>query len=217
MTDTEDSTAPLTRRQRRAAFVTHLYRLQRDLSSPNRHAASEARRQLAVLRRASGGLRYEAQRYDILFVFDPPRDEEAVWLTAAMLFAQKPHPRPVGPWSRASIGTAMGLLAQQRQASVARRFTQLVSVDTASLAHYLRQALQLVGGATTGVDFYRLLDDLVDLLGDDHTIVGEDNRTRIRLEWARDYSRALRGRPGRQVPRPGPPAPAEVNAAPSSD
>ncbi|MFJ1913228.1 type I-E CRISPR-associated protein Cse2/CasB [Streptomyces sp. NPDC088147] len=201
-------------RQRRGAFVTHLYRLQRDLSSPHRPVASDARRQLAVLRRAGSGPRYEAQGYEILFAFDPPREEERMWLTTATLFAQHPRPQFAEPWRRESIGTAMGLLAQQRQGSIARRFTQLVSVESAALPYYLRQALQLVGDGSVGVDFYRLLDELVVLLGSDRTSAGEDHRAQIRLDWARDYSRAQRGTRGRRTTLP-PTASAPVPDAPT--
>jgi CRISPR system Cascade subunit CasB len=180
-------------KRRRGEFVTSLYALQRDLSSPNRYAAAEARRKLAMLRRSGRGTRHDALVHEMVFACDPPRGEEQVWLATAVLFAQHPHPRPGSQGDRPSIGTAMGQLARDKQGSVARRFSQLVAVDAAGLTHYLRQALQLVGTRESGVDFYRLLDELVVLLGEDRSSDAEARRSRIRLDWARDYSRALRG------------------------
>lgn len=180
-------------RRRRGEFVASLYALQRDLSSPKRFVASEARRKLALLRRSGRGTRHDALVHEMVFAFDPPRGEEQTWLAIAVLFAQHPHPRPGSRGDRPSIGTAMGQLARDKQGSVARRFSQLVAVDTGGLTHYLRQALQLVGTREVGVDFYRLLDELVVLLGEDRSSDAEARRSRIRLGWARDYSRALRG------------------------
>ncbi|MER6543152.1 type I-E CRISPR-associated protein Cse2/CasB [Streptomyces sp. NPDC001250] len=180
--------------QRRGDFVTHLYRLHHTMSSDNRHAAAEARRTMARLRRYFAGPRQEADAYTTVFDFDPPETEQHIWLLVAGLYALHPQARH-GEGNRPSIGTAMGQLAQDRGDSVQRRFTQLVSVETASLPHYLRQSVQLLATADIPVDYYRLLNELVDLLTDDPYGRNADRRQRIRLTWARDYHRANRPTP----------------------
>ncbi|MFD4611916.1 type I-E CRISPR-associated protein Cse2/CasB [Streptomyces sp. NPDC058440] len=177
-------------RQRRGDFVTHLYRLHRTISSNNVHAAGEARRVMARLRRCFAGPRQEADAYETVFDFDPPEAEQHIWLLVAGLFALHSQPQPEEQHRRASIGTAMGLLAQDRGDSVRRRFTQLVSVEGPSLPHYLRQCAQLLSTAAIPLDYYRLLDELVDLLTDDPHGRNTERRQRIRLTWARDYHRA---------------------------
>ena len=175
--------------QRRGEFVTHLYGLHRSMSSDNRHAAADARRTMARLRRCFAGSRQEADAYTIVFDFDPPETEQHIWLLVAGLFALHPQPHH-RERSRPSIGTAMGQLAQTRGDSVQRRFTQLVSVETAALPHYLRQCVQLLATADIPLDYYRLLTELVDLLADDPYGRHTERRQRIRLTWARDYHRA---------------------------
>ncbi|WP_329348883.1 type I-E CRISPR-associated protein Cse2/CasB [Streptomyces sp. NBC_01261] len=180
-------------RRRRGDFVTHLYGLHRTISSDNRHAVAEARRVMARLRRCFAGPRQEADAYETVFDFDPPEAEQHVWLLVAGLFALHPQPRLEKRHHRASIGTAMGILAHDRGDSVRRRFTQLVSVEGPSLPHYLRQCVQLLSTAAVPLDYYRLLDELVELLTDDPYGRNTQRRQRIRLTWARDYHRA--GRP----------------------
>ncbi|MGW2710441.1 type I-E CRISPR-associated protein Cse2/CasB [Streptomyces sp. NPDC001356] len=196
--------APNDTRQRRADFVTHLYRLNSSISSDNRHAAAEARRTLARLRRCFAGPRQEADAYQTVFDFDPPEAEQHIWLLVAGLFALHPQAPPRDAHGRASIGTAMGLLAQDRGDSVQRRFTQLVSVETSSLPHYLRQCVQLLATASLPLDYYRLLDELVGLLIDDPYGRNADRRQRIRLTWARDYHRASRPYPANTEAEPEP-------------
>jgi CRISPR system Cascade subunit CasB len=194
MTTARNATVPPSNdiRQRRGDFVTHLYRLNRSISSDNRHVAAEARRTLARLRRCFAGPRQEADAYQTVFDFDPPEAEQHIWLLVAGLFALHPQPQAQDVHDRSSIGTAMGLLAQDRGDSVHRRFTQLVSVDAASLPHYLRQCVQLLATATIPLNYYRLLDELVELLIDDPHGRNADRRQRVRLTWARDYHRASR-------------------------
>ncbi|MFI0511177.1 type I-E CRISPR-associated protein Cse2/CasB [Streptomyces sp. WSLK1-5] len=191
--------------QRRAAFITHLYGLHRSMSGDNRHAAGEARRTMARLRRCFAGPRQEADAYSTVFDFDPPEPEQHIWLLVAGLFALHPQPHH-GERARPSLGTAMGHLAQTRGDSVQRRFTQLVSVETTALPHYLRQCIQLLATADIPLDYYRLLNELTDLLADDPTGRQAERRQRIRLTWARDYHRAS---------RPAPAAPAEPEPAPA--
>lgn len=182
-------------RQRRADFITHLHGLHRGLSSDNRYNAGEARRVMAQLRRCFSSPRYEAEAYDTLFDFDPPEAEQHVWLLIAGLFALNPQPWPGNAHRRSSVGTAMGRLAQERGDSVRRRFTQLIAVESPAIPYYLRQAVQLLSTAAVPLDYYRLLDELADLLTEDPHGYKADRRQRIRLTWARDYHRAVNGAP----------------------
>jgi CRISPR system Cascade subunit CasB len=195
--------------QRRSAFVTHLHGLHRSMSSDNRHAAGDARRTMARLRRCFAGPRQEADAYTTVFDFDPPESEQHIWLLVAGLFALHPQPHH-GERSRPSIGTAMGQLAQDRGDSVQRRFTQLISVETPALPHYLRQCVQLLATADIPVDYHRLLNELLDLLADDPYGRNAERRQRIRLTWARDYHRASRPTPAAKA-EPAP-APADTTA-----
>ncbi|MFF3313656.1 type I-E CRISPR-associated protein Cse2/CasB [Streptomyces sp. NPDC002952] len=179
-------------RRRRSDFVSHLYRLNRAISSDNPHQAADARRTMARLRRCFASPRQEADAYSTIFDFDPPETEQHIWLLTAGLFALHPQPRADGTNGRPSVGTAMGRLAQDRGASTQRRFTQLVSVETAALPYYLRQCIQLLATTDGALDYYRLLDELVVLLADDPYGRNDDRRQRIRLTWARDYHRASR-------------------------
>ncbi|CAM5734938.1 hypothetical protein SALBM311S_12188 [Streptomyces alboniger] len=179
-------------RQRRSNFVTYLYRLHRDMSSDNKHAAAQARRSMALLRRCFTGQRQEADAYDLVFDFDPPETEQHIWLLTAGLFALHPQSRPQEHDRKTSLGAAMGRLAKERGDSVKRRFTQLVSVEAQAMPHYLRQALQLLRTGSVPIDFYRLLDELTELLADDPRSLNADRRQRIRLTWARDYHRSSR-------------------------
>ncbi len=199
-------------RQLRSDFVTHLYRLHRDMSSDNRHLAGEARRVMAVLRRCFSGSRQQADAYDIVFAFDPPMAEQHVWLLVAGLFALHPQSWPQDDDRKASIGTAMGRLARTRGDSVRRRFTQLVSVDTGSVPHYLRQAVQLLRTGSVSLDYYRLLDELTVLLVNDAHGRNADRRQNILLTWARDYHRASRAEKSAPAAQPEDPteAPATI-------
>ncbi|MFM9538605.1 type I-E CRISPR-associated protein Cse2/CasB [Streptomyces turgidiscabies] len=179
-------------RQRRSDFVTYLYRLHRDMSADNKHAAAQARQSMALLRRCFTGARQEADAYDIVFDFNPPEAEQHIWLLTAGLFALHPQTRPQEHDRKTSLGAAMGRLGRERGDSVKRRFTQLVSVEAQAMPHYLRQALQLLRTESMPLDFYRLLDELTELLVDDPRSLNADRRQRIRLTWARDYHRASR-------------------------
>lgn len=182
-------------RQRRSDFITYLYRLHRDLISPNTHAAAQARRTLATLRHCFARPRQEVEAYDVIFDFNPPESEQHIWLLAAGLFALHPQPQPETP-HRNSLGGAMGHLARERGDAVKRRFTQLVSVEPQALPHYLRQAVQLLRTGNVPMNFYRLLDELIELLADDPHGARSDHRQRIRLTWARDYHRCSKNTAG---------------------
>ncbi|TVT13860.1 type I-E CRISPR-associated protein Cse2/CasB, partial [Amycolatopsis rhizosphaerae] len=83
-----------------------------------------------------------------------------------------------------SLGLPMRELAETRGASVDPRFRQLLAADRNSLPYYLRQAVRLLHTANAIIDYDRLLDDLVTVLG--RRSSDEDGR-RVRLEWAREY------------------------------
>ncbi|MGW0334735.1 type I-E CRISPR-associated protein Cse2/CasB [Streptomyces sp. NPDC003011] len=162
------------------------------MASDNKHAAAQARQAMALLRRCFTGARQEADAYDLVFDFDPPEAEQHIWLLTAGLFALHPQTRPQEHDRKSSLGAAMGRLAKERGDSVKRRFTQLVSVEEQAMPHYLRQALQLLRTGGVPLDFYRLLDELTELLADDPRGLNADRRQRIRLTWARDYHRTSR-------------------------
>ncbi|WP_052372628.1 type I-E CRISPR-associated protein Cse2/CasB [Amycolatopsis taiwanensis] len=184
---TEQSAEPDTRQRRRHLFVDSLYRYNAALGG-ERHHAAEARRVLARLRRSFAGPRQEAEAYDVVFQHDPPEIEQEIWLLLAGLFALHPQPRPRGD-KHGSLGTAMQELARQRGDTVDRRFQQLLATDRYALPHYLRQAVQLLRADNVAVDYTRLLDDLVVILGP-HSQDEDVRRTRLR--WARDYHRRPR-------------------------
>ncbi|MEU8035581.1 type I-E CRISPR-associated protein Cse2/CasB [Streptosporangium sp. NPDC049078] len=172
-------------RERRRRFVGHLYGLHAKLESANAHQVSEARRTLAQLRRSLTGPRHEADAYAVVFPFDPPQAEQQAWILVAGLFALNPRPRSrTAPGSR-SLGTSMRALVAERS-SAERRFVQLLAVDRASLPHYLRQTVRLLGAEDIALDYYRLLDDVVTLM---HERADPDRVHRVRLNWARDFHR----------------------------
>lgn len=174
-------------RKRRRRFVGHLYGLHAKLESGNAHQVSEARRTLAQLRRSLTGPRHEADAYAVVFPFDPPQAEQQAWILVAGLFALNPRPRSrtaPGNGSR-SLGTSMRALAAERS-SAERRFVQLLAVDRASLPHYLRQTVRLLGAENIALDYSRLLDDVVTLM---HERADPERVHRVRLNWARDFHR----------------------------
>lgn len=178
-------TSPLA--DRRAAFVTHLHRLRHGLESGEPWRLAESRRDLARLRRYFSGPRQEAEAFAVVFAHDPPRREERVWVLLGALFAahRLPYER-TAPGSRPSLGSSMRRLKAERGDSVDRRFIQLVSVDAAALPRYLHQAVQLLGADRIRIDYRRLFDDLLKLLGED---ADDETAQSVRLAWSRDYSR----------------------------
>lgn len=179
---TDQPGQPATRQSRRQSFVDSLYRYHHALDSGSRGAA-EARRVLARLRRSFAGPRQEAEAYDAVFQYDPPEDEQDAWLLLAGLFALHSNNPPRGQ-ERGSLGRPMRELAQTRGASVDPRFRQLLAADRNSLPYYLRQAVRLLHTANAVIDYKRLLDDLVILLGQRSA---EEESRRVRLRWAREY------------------------------
>jgi CRISPR system Cascade subunit CasB len=188
--------------RRRWAFVTHLYGLHRalnttsggpeDVNRANRHHATRARAELAVLRRSFAGPRQEAEAYGIVFEFDPPESEQRIWLLVGGVFALHPQATPGEGRRKVSLGGALGTLARDRGDSVTRRFTELVSVEDEALEHYLRQAVQLLRAGGVTFDYYRLMDDLATLLAPDPHGLRAKRRQRVRLAWTRDYHAAAR-------------------------
>lgn len=181
---TSQPAEPDTPRQRRRLFVDSLYRCHAALGGERRRAA-EARRVLARLRRSFAGPRQEAEAYDVVFQYNPPESEQEIWLLLAGLFALHPQPRPSGD-KRGSLGSAMRELAKRRGTSADRRFQQLLAADRNALPHYLRQAVQLLRTDNVALDYDRLLEDLITVLGPQSRDI--DGR-RTRLRWARDYHR----------------------------
>ncbi|MBL6280236.1 type I-E CRISPR-associated protein Cse2/CasB [Micromonospora fiedleri] len=168
--------------QRRETFVRHLYGLHYAVTSDNRRRSGEARQTLARLRRAFSGGNREAEAYDVVFPFEPPIDEQDLWLLIAGLFALHPH----GNTARGrTLGTAMQTLVDKRP-STARRFTQLLSLDPTAMPHYLRQAVQLLRTEDIAIDYLRLLNDLVEMRS------SRERAHQIRLRWARDYHKPTR-------------------------
>lgn len=165
--------------ERRWAFVQQLYRLHQALTSDNPRLSGEARRTLARLRRSFAGPRQEAEAYDIVFPYDPPRREQELWLLVAGLFGLHPH----GDTAKGrTVGGAMRLLADKR-VSAQRRFTQLLSVGPQHLPYYLRQMIQLLRSDDVAIDYHQLLTDLV-LINS-----GREWAHQVRLRWAGDYHR----------------------------
>ena len=174
---------------RRRDFITFLYDVHRNLTADNRYAAADSRAILARLRRSFAGPHQQAEAYQVVFDFDPPEHEQHIWLLAGGLFALHPRPRPAGGERGMSIGAAMGALAEAGAGSASRRFMQLISVDQAALAYYLRQAVQLLRGGQVGLDYYQLLDDLAVLLAADQTGRHAQQCQDIRIAWIRGFHR----------------------------
>jgi CRISPR system Cascade subunit CasB len=175
--------------EKRREFVTFLYNVHRNLTADNRYAAADSRAILARLRRSFAGPRQQAEAYQIVFDFDPPEHEQHIWLLAGGLFALHPRPRPASGERGMSIGAAMGVLAEAGAVSASRRFMQLISVEPAALAYYLRQAVQLLRGGQVGLDYYRLLNDLAVLLATDKTGRHAERCQDVRIAWIRDFHR----------------------------
>lgn len=167
----------------RRNFVAALYRLYWALESPNNRGAPAARQKLAVLRRAFPGSRYESAGRGFVSEHGAPDSEVDAWQLVATLFALHSGPPPPRGYGR-TFGAAMQRLTAGRHASAERRFTQLISVSPQSLPHHLRQAIQLLRADGIPVDYDRLLDDVVILLG------ANENRARsVRFAWVDDFYR----------------------------
>lgn len=170
--------------QRRGAFVGQLEQLARDLASEKEHRAQPARRKFAQLRRSLTGQRYEHEPMALLFEFDPPREEEEVWLTIAGLFALNPRPGE----ERLRLGAALGRLNVMRPGTTGqKRLRQLLAADANSLPQHLRSTLQLLASHNIAVDFRSLLNDAVTLLLPHRE--SEEKRRKVRWQWARDFHR----------------------------
>jgi CRISPR system Cascade subunit CasB len=175
--------------QRRDAFISSLYALRAGAESGILGRQSECRQTLARLRRSLRSGQPEPGVYEVVFRHDPPESEQEAWLLVAGLFATNPQPASRGD---RSIGSAMRTLREKRGEAASRRFEQLLTRDQAGLAHHLRQIVRLLASDKVPVNYARLLDDLVVLLGDDHR--GEAAH-RTRLRWARDFHRTPPRRP----------------------
>jgi CRISPR system Cascade subunit CasB len=169
--------------ERRDTFIKYLHGLHYGASSGIPQRQSECRQALARLRRSVAGPRQQAEAYEIVFRHDPPESEQEIWLLVAGLFALHPQPSRGG---QRSLGASLRALARERGASASRRFEQLLGRDRAALPHHLRQIIRLLASDGIPVNYSRLLDDLVVVMGDDHQ---DKAAHRIRLGWARDFHR----------------------------
>jgi CRISPR system Cascade subunit CasB len=169
---------------RRYDFITDLYRLGSDLTSPVPHRASDARRTLAHLRRGLTGERQRVAAYEYIFRHNPPDRESEAWMLIAGLFAV--HPKPTKISANTSFGAPMGILARSRKDSVTRRFTQLLGQNPGALPHYLRQCVQLCAREEQPVDYQQLLEDVLTLTGPEHRSTRAQD---VRLRWIRDFYR----------------------------
>ncbi|MEV0680107.1 type I-E CRISPR-associated protein Cse2/CasB [Actinosynnema sp. NPDC050436] len=178
---------------RRRAFVDGLYALERGTRSKNTKHTGECRQALARMRRSFSGPRQQAEAFEYVFPYDPPRAEQDAWLLVAGLFALNPQP-PRSKKGRRTFGASMGELKAKTGSNADRRFAQLLARDPVALSHHIRQTIRLLASHDIAVDHYLLLDDLVVLLGDDHR---GDRAHRIRLDWAREFHiPPANGRPG---------------------
>ncbi|GGI97883.1 type I-E CRISPR-associated protein Cse2/CasB [Saccharopolyspora subtropica] len=169
--------------QRRRAFIDKLDRLARDLASGDKHLVGQARRSFAQLRRSVSGQRYEHEAMSLIFEFDPPREEEQIWLTIAGLFALNPQTSS----APLRLGAALRRLDQRRPGTTAqKRLRQLLAADANSLPQHLRSTLQLLASHDIVVDFRSLLDDAVTLLRPHRD---EEQERNTRWRWARDFHR----------------------------
>lgn len=168
--------------ERRRAYVRALYRLYHALDREP-PVASRARQNLARLRRGFAGSRQEIEAYGVVLSFDPPVKEQEIWLLLGGLFALHPHANTA---HGRSMGGAMRQLLDGRGVAVQRRLEQLLSVDRTALPHYLRQATTLLRAGEVGIDYHRLLDDLLVLVQPDSDA---DAVHAVRLQWARDFHR----------------------------
>jgi CRISPR system Cascade subunit CasB len=156
---TEPSPRPASRPEGRRKFVSFLYTVHHNLDAGNKHAAADSRADLARMRRSFAGPRQQADAYLIVFDFDPPEDEQHVWLLVGGLFALHPRPRPAGTERGMSVGAALGTLARDSNAAAERRFRQLIAAEGDGLAYYLRQSVRLLRAGSAGLDYYRLIGE----------------------------------------------------------
>ncbi|WP_433344263.1 type I-E CRISPR-associated protein Cse2/CasB [Streptomyces sp. CA-253872] len=183
------------RQARRDAFVSHLHSLATARESDATHLVARGRAELAVLRRGFSGGRHQAQAYGIVVPYGPPEEEQDVWLLLSSLFALHPLPRSLGGPHAPTLARSLGALAREKGSSVERRFAELVSVEGAALEHQVRQAVRLLRGSHTPLNYGRLLDDLVVLLSTDQMDHRVTERQRVRLRWISDYHRHPVARP----------------------
>ena len=187
----------------RVRYIERLYKIEAKLRSDNAKLVSDARRDLALLRRGLAG-NSQISAYSVVFrdedVDTEPNDgtdgrdrsywitddELKVWLLVGGLFALHPLVSRADQTKARSFGAAMGALRSRlaSSASVDRRMDQLLGLDQGSLPHYLRQVISLLSANDVAVHYAQLLDDLLVLLGPAHRT---ERAAKIRLRWAREY------------------------------
>ena len=91
-----------------------------------------------------------------------------------------------------SLAAALAEVSRRRGSkSLELRFVSLLQADPENVGQYLRQAVTLMAGSEIGVDYPRLLGDLIGWMSPR----AHDQRDRIRQQWARDYYRTLQAAP----------------------
>ncbi|MFI6287077.1 type I-E CRISPR-associated protein Cse2/CasB [Streptomyces sp. NPDC051018] len=204
------------RQTRRDAFVSHLHSLATARESDATHQVARGRAELAVLRRGFSGGRHQAQAYGVVVPYSPAEEEQDVWLLVSGLFALHPLPRSLGGPHAPTLARSLGALARVKGSSVERRFTDLVSVEGAALEHQVRQAVRLLHGSHTPLNYGQLLDDLVVLLSTDQTDHRVKERQRVRLRWISDYHHDPVARPRMADGEPGDDPGTPLDQAPDS-
>ena len=97
----------------------------------------------------------------------------------AGLFARHPEQQ------NRSFAAAFGELLRKRESqSIEQRFIALLEADADNILDYLRQAISLLAAEDIGLDYARLLDDLVFWMNPNA------DRDRLRQRWAREFYHA---------------------------
>lgn len=169
------------------SYVGHLIGLARDLESGNPSRASAARGALAQLRRGLGkpaGTAAETFRHVVPYLPERLTDEDRdAFFLIGSLFAEHPNQTPSGDGGgrAATLGAVMRRLGDHESAE--KRFVALLNCERARLDYHLRQAVRLAASHDVPVNWFGLLNDVLQW--------DSPNRT-VQLNWARDYWRAAR-------------------------
>jgi CRISPR system Cascade subunit CasB len=164
--------------ERSKDFVGHLL----GLAQPGR----EDRAALAALRSGLGqepGASARMHKYVVPYLGERAHHSDRWFYAVGALFAWHPKPEP-----GRSLGAALRALVDRPEASdsLEARFTALLNSHPDDLPDHLRQAVGLLRSKDIGLDWFRLLNDLLawDLPNHD-----------VQRKWARDFYRATAGAP----------------------